>query len=94
MDKRISLTITEICQKLGIDYHSINPNYLLMINDAKRLGEIYRELKEIAGDLTAIAERHDVGGLKDLLLDDADAIEKIDHEIIRMAQKIKENNDN
>jgi len=94
MDKRISLTIAEVCQKLGIDYKSVNPNYLSMIDDAKRMGEIYRELKEIAGDLTAIAERHNIEGLKDLLLDDANTIDKIDHEIIKMAQKIKESNEN
>ena len=90
MDKRISLTISEICQKLGINYESINPNYRQMINDAKRLGEIFRDLKIIAGDLTAIAERYNIKELKDLLLDDANTIEKIDHEIIRVATKLKE----
>jgi len=92
MDKRISLTIVEVCKKLGIEYSSCNPNYLSMINDAKRLGEIYRDLKIISGDLTAIAERHNIEGLKDLLLDDATTIEKIDHEIIKIAKKLKEEN--
>ena len=93
MDKRISLTITEVCQKLGISYESVNPNYLSMLNDAKRLGEIFRDLKIIAGDLEAIAERHQIDGLGTLLHDDALTIEKIDHEIIKMAMKMKEEND-
>lgn len=90
--KRISLTISEICQKLNIDYQSVNPHYLQMINDAKRLGEIYRDLKIIAGDLQAIAERHNIDGLQNLLYDDAITIEKIDHELIKIAQKIYQEN--
>jgi len=93
MDKRISLTITEVCKKLGIDYSSCNPNYIQMINDAKRLGEIFRDLKIIAGDLEAIADRHNVNGLKNLIHKDALELEKIDHEIIQIAKKIKEEND-
>lgn len=89
-DKRISLTITEICKKLEIDYSSCNPKYLEMVNDAKRLGELYRDLKIIAGDIEAIAERHNIGGLKNLLHDDALTIEKIDHDLIKMASLIKE----
>lgn len=45
MDNRISLTIREICNKLGIEYSSCNPNHAQMINDAKRLGEIFGDLK-------------------------------------------------
>jgi hypothetical protein len=89
-DKRISLTITEVCHKLGIDYESINPVHSQLINDAKRLAEIFLDLKIIAGDLEAIAERHEIDGLKGLLHDDALAIEKIEHEIIKMAKKIKD----
>ena len=91
MEKRISLTITEICKKLDINYQSINPSYLQMINDAKRLGEIFRDLKIIAGDLEAISERHNLDGLKNLIHADALKIEEIDHDIIHLAKKIKEN---
>jgi hypothetical protein len=90
--KRISITIAEICQKLGIDYSSVNPHYIQMIDDAKRLGEIFRDLKIIAGDLEAIAERHQVDGLKDIIHQDALDLETIDHDIIRLAKKIKEEN--
>ena len=92
-DKRISLTITEICNKLGIDYSSCNPHYIQMINDAKRLGEIFRDLKIIAGDLEAISERHKIDGLKRIIHKDALKIDKIDHDLIRLAQKIKDKND-
>jgi hypothetical protein len=90
--ERISLTIGEVCAKLGIDYCTVNPHYLEMINDAKRLGEIFRDLKIIAGDLEAIAERHQIDGLKDIIHQDALDLETIDHDIIRLAKKIKEKN--
>lgn len=90
MDKRISLTIAEVCQKLGIDYSSINPNYNVLIDDAKRLGKIFRDLKIIAGDLEAIAERHKIDGLGKIIHLGALQLEAIDHDIIRLAQKIKE----
>ena len=90
--KRISLTIAEICTKLGINYSSINPYYLQMMNDAKRLAEIYMDLKIIAGDLQAIAERHKIDGLKNLIQRDAFAIDKIDHEVIKIAKRIQKTN--
>jgi len=90
MDKRISLTIAEVCQKLGIDYCTVNPHYLEMINDAKRLGEIFRDLKIIAGDLEAISERHQIDGLEKIIHQGALQIEAIDHDIIKLAQKIKD----
>jgi len=91
--ERISLTIGEICAKLGIDYCTVNPHYLEMLNDAKRLGEIFRDLKIIAGDLEAIAERHQINGLTEIIHQDALDLETIDHDIIRLAKKIKEEND-
>jgi hypothetical protein len=93
MDKRISLTIMEVCQKLGIEYSSCNPKHAQMINDAKRLGEIFRDLKIIVGDLDAIADRNNVDGLKFLIHKDALQIEKIDHEIIKIAKQLMENNE-
>ena len=89
MDKRISLTITEVCQKLGIEYSSCNPSYLEMVNDAKRLGEIILDLKIMSGDLIAIAERHDIDGLKKILTKEALEISKIDHDLIKLATRIQ-----
>ena len=93
MDKRISLTVTEICQKLGIEYCSINPKVADMLNDAKRLGEIITDLKIIAGDLEGISERHNIDGLKGLLHQEVLEIDKIDHDLIRLAVKIQKEND-
>jgi len=87
--KRISLTIAEVCQKLGIDYSSPNFHYIEMLNDAKRLGEIIRDLKIISGDLGAISERHDIRGLKNLIHKDALEIENIDHDLIKLSLKLQ-----
>jgi hypothetical protein len=91
--ERISLTIGEVCVKLGIDYCTVNPHYLEMVNDAKRIGEIFVDLKIIAGDLEAIADRHKIDGLRNLIHRDALEIEKIDHEIIKIAKKLQGKND-
>jgi len=88
--ERISLTIGEVCAKLGIDYCTINPHYLEMINDAKRLGEIFRDLKIIAGDLEAIAERHQIDGLRNLIYKNVLEIETIDHDIVKLARQLKD----
>jgi len=88
-NKRISLTITEVCKKLGINYSSCNFHYIEMLNDAKRLGEIIRDLKIISGDLGAISERHDIRGLKNLIHKDALEIENIDHDLIKLSLKLQ-----
>ena len=92
MDKRISLTIHEVCQKLGINYSSCNPHYLEMLNDATRLGEIIRDLKIIAGDLEAIVDRNQIEELKNLIHINALGIETIDHDLIRLSKRIKNDN--
>jgi len=90
MDKRISLTITEVCQKLGIDYSSINPNYLQMINDAKRLGEIIFEINCLVGDLDAIFIRHNIDlNFKQTLQKDLELLHNIDHDLIKLSKKVK-----
>jgi hypothetical protein len=88
--ERISLIIGEVCAKLGLDYCTSNPHVLEMIDDAKRLSIIFRDLKIITGDLEAIADRHEIDGLKDIIHKEALDLEKIDHEIIRLAQQIKD----
>ena len=88
-NKRISLTITEVCKQLGINYTSCNKDCISMIDDAKRLGEIYRDLKIIAGDLDSIADRHECEGLKKIIHKEAMEIDRIDHELIRLTKRIK-----
>jgi len=93
-NKRISLTISEACKKEGIEYKSINSDFRYFMNDAKRLGQIFIELKIIAGDLEVIADRHKADGLRNILHKDALNLEKIDHEIAKTASKImKESNE-
>jgi hypothetical protein len=83
--KRISFLISETCHKFGIDYR---PGNQVIFNDAKRLGQIYLELKIIAGDLAAIADRHKIPELK-LIHDSLAKIEKIEHDIIKLAKKLQ-----
>jgi hypothetical protein len=90
--KRISLTIVEVCQKLGIDYCSDNFQYNQMIDDARRLGQIFMELKIIAGDLEAISEKHNIDGLKNIIHEDALKIDQINHSLIKLANQIRHEN--
>ncbi len=93
MDKNISHIIAESCKKCGIDYKSINPNYVAFTNDAQLLVQLYRDLMEIALDLDEIANRHDIPKLKEMIKFDIDQIESIDHDLIRMAQTLRLKND-
>lgn len=86
--KNISLRILAACKKFGIKYNSniINDKF---ISDAEKLGKIYLDLKIIAGDILEISERHNLEGLGELLQDDILALEKIDHDILKLAIKLK-----
>lgn len=89
MDKQISNNIVESCKKLGIEYHSINPNYVEFISDAQQLGQIYRDLKEIASKLQTISERHEIDNIGKFLQKEIKSIEIIDHDLIKLATKLK-----
>jgi len=86
MDKNISHLVSEACKRAGIDYKSCNPNYVDFTNDAQLLGQIYRDLLEIAEKLTEISERHSIPELKL----DISKIQAIDHDLVRVATKIRE----
>lgn len=90
MDKNISHQITESCKKLGINYKSCNPNYVEFNNDAQLLVQLYKDLFEIADKLDEISLRHDIPGLKEMIRLEIEKINDIDHDLIRLAQKIKE----
>lgn len=87
--EKISYHINEVCKHLGIDYKSCNESYLQMMKDAEILGQCYRDLKIIAGEIQEVAERHNINGLGKLLEDDLDAIDKLEHDIVKIATKIK-----
>ena len=90
MDKNISHLITESCKKCGIDYKSTNPNFINFTNDAQQLVQLYKDLQQIAGKLIEISERHDIPALKEMIDFDIDQINAIDHDLIRLAAKLKE----
>ena len=90
MDKQISHLITESCKKYGIDYKSINPNYVTFSNDAQLLGQLYRDLLEIVDKLQEIGERHNIEGLKKILSKDIYDLCNIDHDLIHLANVIRE----
>jgi nicotinamide mononucleotide adenylyltransferase len=90
MDKNISHIIDESCKKCGIDYKSINPNYITFTNDAQQLIQLYKDLQQIADKLIDISERHNIPELKEMIKFDIDQIDAVDHDLIRLAQKIKE----
>jgi len=87
-DRRISHNIVEICNKLGIEFKSNNPNYNQFYADALRLRDIYNNLKIIAGDLEEICEKHKINGLSSLLKDDINLIEKVEHDLVKMSRKL------
>ena len=90
MDKNISHLITESCKKCGIDYKSCNPNFINFTNDAQQLVQLYKDLQQIAGKLIEISERHNIPALKEMLKFDIDQINAIDHDLIRLSAKIRE----
>lgn len=94
MDKQISHNISETCKKLGIDYKSCNPNYVEYYTDAQELGQIYRDLKEAAAKLKEIAEKHNIDNIGKFLDQEVEMIERIDHNIIRLAHRLNEGNKN
>jgi hypothetical protein len=92
MDKNISNNIVETCKKLGIVYKSCNPNYTEFETDAQELVQIYKDLQTIEDKLARIEEKHKVDGLADIITRFIVELGTIDHEIIRLAEKIKNGN--
>jgi len=91
MDKQISHNVSETCKKLGIPYKSCNPNYVEFTNDAQELVQIDEDLKTIVDKLNMLEERHKIDGLAEPLEKAIIELGKIDHEILRLSRRIKEN---
>ncbi len=85
MHRNISRFITEVCKKEGIDYKSPH----LLYADAARLGEICLELGSLQDEIDCICSRHNINGNNKTLHDDREAIKKIEHDILAIAEKIK-----
>jgi hypothetical protein len=89
--ENISIVIADICHREGIKYSSVNPEVYQLYKDARRLGEIFMQLKEINSDLLEISERHKLpDSVGQMLKDDISKLEQIDHDIVKLAHKIRE----
>ncbi len=90
MDKNISIIIASICQKHGIEYQNINPERKKLCIDAIRIGEIVKEIESLIDELDEIFIRHNMGdGFKEKLEKDLTELHEIDHDLIKLAIKIK-----
>ena len=94
MDKNISQIIQDACKKEGINYTSCNPNYHIFCNDAKRLGEIYLEINSLIDELDFIFNRHKIENkIRFKLEEDLKNLYSIEHDLLKLANKIKKEND-
>ena len=85
MHSNISRMITDCCKKEGIEYKSSH----LLFCDSARLGEIILELESFPDEISGICERHNINGNNKSLQEDMESIEKIEHHLRNLAQKIK-----
>jgi hypothetical protein len=90
MDKNISILITDICNKHGIKYSSVNKEVQQLYKDAKQLSEIYFQLRNIMGKLKEIGQRHNIKGLGIILEDDINKLENIEHDIMKIVKQFQE----
>jgi hypothetical protein len=86
---KIRKIIYDICQKAGIKYKS-KAHKQIRDFDARRLCEIYIQLKLIAAELQEIEDRHEVNGLGKLLKDDIAKILNIDHDLVKISKKLRD----
>jgi len=90
----ISLMIDTICKELGINYSSKNPHYQTFVDDAIKLGGIYQDIKIMIGEIHDIEIRHGFNGVKEKLEEIIKVLDETDHQIIRVAKALKEQEKN
>jgi len=88
--KNLSFLIEEICKQKGLEYHSTHCTKI--ISDACRLGDIYIELKQIIAELQELEIAYEIKGIGKILEDDIVELSKIDHDLIKLAHKLKGKN--
>jgi soluble cytochrome b562 len=91
--EKISLIIDSICKEQGISYCSTNPHYVTLIEDVKKMSKIYLQLKEIVGIIKEIEERNELNGLRERFEVLIKELDEADHDIIKLARKLREKND-
>jgi len=90
MTKNISLIITEIARKEGIDYSSVNPEVVQFWEDAKRIGEIVRDFEVLIDELDCLLVRHRIeNGIGKLIREDLNNLHNIEHDLLKLARKIQ-----
>ena len=82
--------IDSICKELNIPYESKNPHYQSFIDDAVKLGVIYRDLKIMIGEIQDIEIRHGLEGLKDKFDIIIRHLDETDHDVIKLAKQIRD----
>lgn len=88
---KISKIINDACEKFDIEYRS--PYLDQYKEDIKTLANIYLQLKEIIGALCSIEERYSkINHFRQVLEEDIKLLLKIDHDIIRETQELREIN--
>ena len=90
----ISLMIDTICKELNIPYESKNPHYQTFVDDAIKLGCIYRDLKIMIGEIHDIEIRHGFNGVKEKLEEIIKVLDETDHQIIKVAKILEEQENN
>jgi len=86
----ISLMIDAICKELEIKYDSKNPHYQSFVDDAIKLGGIYRDLKIMIGEIQDIELRHNLIGLKEKFDTIIKHLDETDHALIQLARQLKD----
>jgi len=66
-------------------------NLKQVLKDAGDLGECYLTLKVIMGKLEELSERYDIKELRNLLQDDIKTLDKIDHDLPKIAKALRDN---
>jgi hypothetical protein len=90
--EKISLLINSACRDLGIDYCSVNPACITLMEDAKKLSKMYLQLKEMIGIIQEIEDRHELNGLKKEFDKLIKILDRQDHVVIQLARKLTEKN--
>jgi len=91
---RIKAIFEDICNKLGITLPTKLSNQERNINkDAQYLADIYLQLKEIIGKLSEIEGHYKLKPVRNILEHFIQELINIDHDIIKITNKLIEENE-
>jgi len=87
---RISYRIEMICKSLGINYHSPHLSKINFHADALRLNDLYYQLKQTVAKMVEIADKHGAEDLANILWNNIQLLEQVDHDLIKIAKIMNE----